>query len=318
MEYTQSEHDLTLGKDLLKNDRKYRDLANSLPHVIAEIDMQGNVLFANEISFMIFGYDKDDLKRGLNIAQMIAPEDHDRMTKNIERLLKGQRRDNGGQYTAVRRDGSRIPVIIYLSPILKQDTAVGFTAIVIDNSEQRTLEEIFRTSEAKYKIIFETTGTGMLIFKEDMTISLANSTFEHLSGYTKHEIEGIKKLTEFIHEDDRQKVIEHHRQRRINPDLVEKRYEFRLVHMNGSIKHVVVTVDLIPDTTSSIASLIDITDKKTLGGLIPICSSCKKIRNDKGYWEQLELYIRDHSEADFSHGICPECEKSLYPEIQRK
>ncbi len=53
---------------------------------------------------------------------------------------------------------------------------------------------------------------------------------------------------------------------------------------------------------------------KTLGGLIPICSNCKKIRDDKGYWEQLELYIRDHSDLEFSHGICPECAKKLYPE----
>jgi hypothetical protein len=43
--------------------------------------------------------------------------------------------------------------------------------------------------------------------------------------------------------------------------------------------------------------------------------SCKKIRNDKGYWNQLEQYIRDHSEAEFSHGICPDCAKKLYPDI---
>lgn len=53
---------------------------------------------------------------------------------------------------------------------------------------------------------------------------------------------------------------------------------------------------------------------KTLGGMIPICASCKKIRDDKGYWNQIELYIRDHSEAEFTHGICPECAKKLYPE----
>lgn len=54
---------------------------------------------------------------------------------------------------------------------------------------------------------------------------------------------------------------------------------------------------------------------KQLSGLLPICSSCKKIRDDKGYWNQIEGYIRDHSEANFSHGICPECTKKLYPNI---
>lgn len=62
--------------------------------------------------------------------------------------------------------------------------------------------------------------------------------------------------------------------------------------------------------------LQDTLDKvKTLSGLLPICSSCKKIRDDEGYWNQLEVYIRDHSEVEFSHGLCPECAKELYPEI---
>jgi len=54
---------------------------------------------------------------------------------------------------------------------------------------------------------------------------------------------------------------------------------------------------------------------KTLSGLLPICASCKNIRDDKGYWNQIESYIREHSEAEFSHSICPECAKKLYPEI---
>jgi PAS domain S-box-containing protein len=55
---------------------------------------------------------------------------------------------------------------------------------------------------------------------------------------------------------------------------------------------------------------------KKLSGMLPICSSCKKIRDDNGYWNQIESYIRHHSEAQFSHGICPECVKKLYPDIQ--
>jgi PAS domain S-box-containing protein len=57
---------------------------------------------------------------------------------------------------------------------------------------------------------------------------------------------------------------------------------------------------------------------KTLSGLLPICASCKKIRDDKGYWRQIESYIKEHSEVDFSHGICPACMKKLYPELSDK
>lgn len=57
---------------------------------------------------------------------------------------------------------------------------------------------------------------------------------------------------------------------------------------------------------------------KTLGGLLPICASCKKIRDDKGYWSQIEIYIKNHSDAEFSHSICPECAMALYPEYHKK
>jgi PAS domain S-box-containing protein len=79
-----------------------------------------------------------------------------------------------------------------------------------------------------------------------------------------------------------------------------------------------------------IGSCIDITDSvearrlvlreheyeiTRLRGMLPICSSCKKIRDDKGYWNQIEVYIKEHSDAEFSHGICPECIKKLYPDL---
>lgn len=57
---------------------------------------------------------------------------------------------------------------------------------------------------------------------------------------------------------------------------------------------------------------------KQLKGLLPICASCHKIRDDKGYWQNVEVYIRDHSEAEFSHGICPDCAAKLYPDAVPK
>lgn len=54
---------------------------------------------------------------------------------------------------------------------------------------------------------------------------------------------------------------------------------------------------------------------RTLRGIVPICGHCKQIRDDTGYWHQLEAYVRDHTEAEFSHGICPQCMRKLYPEF---
>jgi hypothetical protein len=61
-----------------------------------------------------------------------------------------------------------------------------------------------------------------------------------------------------------------------------------------------------------------LSEVKTLSGLLPICASCKKIRDDQGYWNQIEIYIKNHSQATFTHGICPECMKKLYPEVHEK
>ncbi len=65
---------------------------------------------------------------------------------------------------------------------------------------------------------------------------------------------------------------------------------------------------LIEDLESAISEV------KTLHGLIPICSSCKKIRDDQGYWRQVETYIHEHSNVEFTHGLCPDCIKKIYPE----
>jgi hypothetical protein len=79
------------------------------------------------------------------------------------------------------------------------------------------------------------------------------------------------------------------------------------------------------DRKAFLAVVRDITSRKDaeakiklLSGFLPICASCKKIRDDKGNWQQLESYIRDHSEAEFSHGLCPDCVKKLYPGLLKK
>ena len=65
-----------------------------------------------------------------------------------------------------------------------------------------------------------------------------------------------------------------------------------------------------------ISKLQDALDRiKLLRGIIPICSACKNIRDDQGYWNNIENYIKEHSDADFSHGICPDCARKLYPEF---
>ncbi|HVN96375.1 MAG TPA: cache domain-containing protein [Syntrophorhabdaceae bacterium] len=99
--------------------------------------------------------------------------------------------------------------------------------------------------------------------------------------------------------------------------MAQKRAEDDLFRLNQELEQRVSlrTGELTSKTTELEKALSEV---KKLSGLLPICSSCKKIRDDKGYWNQIESYIKDHSEAEFSHGICPDCTKKLYPDIFEK
>ncbi|SPQ01535.1 hypothetical protein NBG4_60011 [Candidatus Sulfobium mesophilum] len=92
-----------------------------------------------------------------------------------------------------------------------------------------------------------------------------------------------------------------------------------LVGIAGISPLVIVVKDAEEKQKNLVARLQDALAKiSTLSGILPICASCKKIRDDRGYWNQVEAYIRDHSEAEFSHSICPDCAKKLYPDYFRK
>ena len=78
-------------------------------------------------------------------------------------------------------------------------------------------------------------------------------------------------------------------------------------HRKAAIQHAEEREKLIEELHAALAKV------KLLSGFLPICASCKKIRDDKGYWQQIDCYISDHSDAEFSHGICPDCAKKLYP-----
>lgn len=87
----------------------------------------------------------------------------------------------------------------------------------------------------------------------------------------------------------------------------------------GTIIFIKLTNPLITKLNTTIDELQNALDNvKQLSGLLPICAYCKKIRDDKGYWNQLEAYLQKHTEAQFSHGICPDCERKLYFEREQR
>ncbi len=119
-------------------------------------------------------------------------------------------------------------------------------------------------SEQKYRIVFESTGHATVIVEEDMTLSLANTKFEELSGYSKEEIEGKKSLLDFFLIEDRDILEAYHRIRRNDPTATPKNQEARFVDKHGQIRYVLLTVSVIPGTKKIIESLLDITERKKI------------------------------------------------------
>jgi len=125
-------------------------------------------------------------------------------------------------------------------------------------SSRRRLSE----SEDLYRTVFENTKNATIIVEEDMTISLANTEFERISGYSKEEIEGRKKWTEFVAGEYLERMEENHLKRRTEPDFATRNYEFHLINRLSEVKEIIVTVSIIPGTRKSLASLLDITERK--------------------------------------------------------
>ncbi|MFA7199610.1 MAG: PAS domain S-box protein, partial [Methanoculleus sp.] len=113
-----------------------------------------------------------------------------------------------------------------------------------------------------YEAIVEYTGTATILIEGDGTISVANTEFERLSGYSRGEIVGKKRLTEFIASDDKNRLIEYHTQRRRAPGSVPGNYSLTFIDHSGNHHTVEATIGLIPGTARSVMSLLDLTEQK--------------------------------------------------------
>jgi PAS domain S-box-containing protein len=131
-----------------------------------------------------------------------------------------------------------------------------------DITDRKRAEEALQESEEMYRTIFEATGTAAVIIEEDMTISLANTEFEKLSGYTKEEVEGNKNWTEFLSADGLEKMQQNYDKRKNDPDNAPKSCEYQIVNKTGEARDCLITASLIPNTGSHIVFVVDITERK--------------------------------------------------------
>jgi len=202
--------------------------------------------------------------------------------------------------------------------------------------ELKESHDNLRKSEEKYRSLFELMEEGFLRTDRNEIITMANLSMARLCGYNSpDEMTGHHIRTLYVHPEERDAVFSELLKDGVlhNREIMKKTNDgtrfWSLCNLklitdeNGNI---IGTEELVRDITERKQASDDLLSEKkklekalaeirTLRGIIPICCVCKKIRDDKGYWNQIEAYVKEHSDAEFSHGICPDCAEKFYDDI---
>ncbi len=308
---------------LIDSNERFHSLSDATFEGIA-ISKNGTILEANDKMYEMFGYQGEELI-GMAATGLVTPESQAKVRKEI---LSGH--EQVYEVDGLRKDNSIFPLEVQAKMFSYKGQETRVTALH-DITKRKQAEETVKEKEMLYGTLFEKSiSTMLLIDKDTADIVDANPSACAYYGHSRQALLNMKITDINILSEE-----EIHNEMKKAQSEQKNYFNFRHRLSNGSIRDVeVFSGPLIVGGNSLLCSIInDISERKihenererlidelqkaldeikTLEGIVPICSSCKKIRDDKGYWNLLELYIEKHSDASFSHGICPECSEKLY------
>ena len=206
----------------------------------------------------------------------------------------------------------------------------------MQNDELRRTQLELETTRANYFDLYNLAPVGYFVVSEQGFILEANLTAAVLLGSDRGALVR-QPFSRFIQKDEQD--IYYLSRKRLFETGLGQRFELHIVNRTGNSIWVQLDMTVIGNNESDVSRscrlvISDIRERKLaegvrnlliaelegalvkvkkLSGLLPICSGCKKIRDDKGYWSQVESFIQEHSDAQFTHSLCPECKKKLYP-----
>jgi len=322
-----------VAESLRQSEESHRVLFEKSPLPMWVIERQAlQFLAVNDAAVRHYGYTRAEFLE-MTLQDVNPPED----VPGLLAYLAGAPSEQHALVTVRHRKKDRTVIDV---EIIAHDIAFGewkaLLAVMTDVTERRRSEEALRRSRESFQRLFDEAPIGMAILAGGgIELTRVNRALCTMLGHSKEELSGLG-FDRFVEPAD----LEAHLAA-AGEFFEGKRSSFkaeaRYLRKVGEPLWGNLTVERIEDSTGQmlfvLAMLEDISERrraaeerermiedltealanvKTLRGLIPICASCKKVRDDKGYWSQVEVYVRDRSEADFSHDICPECMKKLY------
>ncbi len=160
---------------LRESEKRFREFAELLPEIVGETNNQGRLTFVNRRAYDVFGYSREEMEGKLNVLDVLVPEDHDRASANIKRILAGE--DLGGNdYTARKKDGSTFPITVYSTAILRDGKPAGIRIIIVDITRQRDAESQAQEHQAQLMHISRLSTVG------EMASGLAHELNQPLSA----------------------------------------------------------------------------------------------------------------------------------------
>ena len=259
-------------KVLQESEQKYKNFADQLPETVVEFDENGKFTFVNRDGLKAFGYTMQDIERGLNVLQTMAPEGHDRAKENIAKVVWGGE-SSGNEYTMVKKDGSRFPAFIHGNAVVRDNKVVGVRAIVVDISERKRTEEALRRAEEECRRerdrateYLNIAGVMLLALDREGRVTMLNRKGHELLGYEEGELAGKDWVSTCLPVRARDEMT-HAFSKLINKDLdpVEC-YENRVLTKQGEERNIAWHNTLLKDQagniTGSLSSGEDVTERK--------------------------------------------------------
>lgn len=252
---------------LAKSEQFLSEIVENIPNMIFVKDARTlRFVRFNRAGEKLLGFSRNDMI-GKNDGDLFPKNEADYFAeKDRQVLASGQMAEISEETIHTRQRGIRI-LHTRKIPLYDQDgTPRHLLGISEDITERKANEDARIKSEQKYRTIFEYTGSASIIMDKDSVIQLCNTEWVYLSGYSRDETEGRMSWTKFVVPEDLDRMKEYHRARRDDPVSAPRKYEFRFIRRNGEIRQMINCVGVVPGTNLSVASMVDITERKHAEG----------------------------------------------------